>query len=254
MPQAVLLDISGVLHEDGVPLPGAVEAVERLQSANVALRFVTNTSRKTSAAVYAELVEMGFGVEHQQIYTAPEAVKAYLQQHRLRPYLLIHDALVPEFEELDLHDPNAVVLCDAGQRFDYANLDTAFQLLVERDAPLLAVGTNRYFRRQERLHLDAGPFVKALEYAADIHAVILGKPASGFFYAVLHDVGVDAADALMVGDDVEADVVAAMEAGLQGCLVKTGKYRDGDESRAPGARVESNLADVVEKILQERQS
>ncbi|GGY04999.1 hydrolase [Litchfieldella qijiaojingensis] len=248
MPQAVLLDISGVLHEDGVPLPGAVDAVRYLQAASIALRFVTNTSRKTSAAVYAELLDMGFPVERQQIYTAPAAVKAYLQRHRLRPYLLIHDALVPEFDDLDLYDPNAVVLCDAERHFDYANLDTAFQLLVERDAPLLAVGTNRYFRSRGRLHLDAGPFVKALEYAADTQAVILGKPASGFFQAVLHDVGVDAVEALMVGDDAEADVAAAMAAGLQGCLVKTGKYRDGDESRAPGARVEDSLAKLVEAL------
>lgn len=244
MPQAVLLDISGVLHEDAVPLAGAVEAVQRLQASDMALRFVTNTSRKTAATVYAELLEMGFAVERQQIFTAPVAIKDYLRQHRLRPYLLIHDNLVPEFEGLDRHDPNAVVVCDAEQRFDYAHLDDAFQLLQDR-APLLAVGTNRYFRRQGRLHLDAGPFVKALEYAADTRALILGKPAGGFFRAVLEDVGVEAADALMVGDDAEADVAAAMAAGLQGCLIKSGKYRDGDESRAPGAGTAASLAELV---------
>lgn len=248
MLQAVLLDISGVLYEDGVPLPGAVEAVARLQASRLALRFVTNTSRKTSATVYAELLEMGFELERQQVFTAPAAVRRYLEQHRLRPYLLVHEALEPEFEGLNLADPDAVVLCDAEHRLDYRHLDEAFQVL-QQGAPLLAVGTNRYFRQRGGLHLDVGPFVKALEYAADTEAVVLGKPAAGFFRAVLEDIGVGAADALMVGDDAEADVAAAMDIGMRGALVQTGKYRQGDEARTPGASVEASLAELAARLL-----
>lgn len=247
MPRAVLLDISGVLHNDGVPLPKAVEAVSRLQEASVALRFVTNTSRKTGAAVYAELRQMGFEVERSQIHTAPSVLKRYVQQHGLRPYLLIHDNLIPEFDDIDETHPNAVVICDAEYRFDYAHLDDAFQIL-QTGAPLLVVGTNRYFHRQGSLHLDAGPFVKALEYAADTQARVLGKPAPGFFQGVLDEVGVDAGEALMVGDDAEADVAAAIQAGLQGCLVRTGKYRHGDERRAPGCRLAKDLGALVEAL------
>lgn len=248
MLQAVLLDISGVLYEDGVPLPGAVEAVARLQASRLALRFVTNTSRKTSATVYAELLEMGFELERQQVLTAPAAVRRYLEQHRLRPYLLVHEALEPEFEGLNLADPDAVVLCDAEHRLDYRHLDEAFQVL-QQGAPLLAVGTNRYFRQRGGLHLDVGPFVKALEYAADTEAVVLGKPAVGFFRAVLEDIGVGAADALMVGDDAEADVAAAMDIGMRGALVQTGKYRQGDEACTPGASVEASLAELAARLL-----
>ncbi|WP_163557970.1 TIGR01458 family HAD-type hydrolase [Halomonas sp. NO4] len=247
MLQAVLLDISGVLHEDGVPLPGAVAAVAELQASPLALRFVTNTSRKTGATVYAELREMGFELERQQIFTAPAVIRRYLERHRLRPYLLVHESLEPEFEGLDTRDPTAVVLGDAEHRLDYRRLDEAFQLL-QQDAPLLAVGTNRYFRQRGGLHLDAGPFVKALEYAAGIEAQVLGKPAADFFHAVLADVGVRPEEALMVGDDVEADVAAAMALGMQGTLVQTGKYRAGDETRAPAASVEAGLAELVARL------
>jgi HAD superfamily hydrolase (TIGR01458 family) len=248
MLQAVLLDISGVLHEDGVALPGAVEAVARLQSSRLALRFVTNTSRKTGAVVETELRQMGFALERQQVFTAPAAVRRYLEQHRLRPYLLIHEHLEPEFEGLNGADPDAVVLCDAEHRLNYQHLDEAFQVLLQ-GAPLLTVGTNRYFQQRGGLHLDVGPFVKALEYAADTQAVVLGKPAPGFFRAVLEDIGVEAADALMVGDDVEADVAAAMDIGMRGALVQAGKYRAGDEVRAPGASLEASLAELVARLL-----
>ncbi len=251
MLKAVLLDISGVLSEDGEALPGAVEAVGRLQSSGLALRFLTNTSRKTSAAVCDELERLGFAPAPEQVFTAPGAIRRYLEHSGLRPYLLIHERLEPEFAGLPREAPNAVVLGDAEQRLDYAHLDEAFRLLLE-GAPLLAVGTNRYFRQAGTLHLDAGPFVRALEYAAGIEAKVLGKPASDFFHAVLEEIGVAPDEALMVGDDVECDVVAAMELGLQACLIRSGKYRSGDEEQAPQARCEASLADLVDALLEAR--
>ncbi|MDW7748449.1 TIGR01458 family HAD-type hydrolase [Halomonas sp.] len=251
MLKAILLDISGVLAEDGKALPGAVEAVARLQASGMALRFLTNTSRKTSAAVCEELQRLGFAVEPTQVFTAPGAIRRYLEHHRLRPYLLIHEKLEPEFADLPPGEPDAVVLGDAEQRLDYAHLDEAFRLLLE-GAPLLAVGTNRYFRQAGTLHLDAGPFVRALEYAAGVEARVLGKPAGDFFHAVLEEAGVAPGEALMVGDDVECDVAAAMAVGLQACLVRSGKYRPGDEAQAPEARCEASLADLVEALLATR--
>ncbi|WP_331280643.1 HAD hydrolase-like protein [Halomonas sp. BC04] len=163
----------------------------------------------------------------------------------------MHERLEPEFADLPCDEPNAVVLGDAEQRLDYAHLDEAFRLLLE-GAPLLAVGTNRYFRQEGTLHLDAGPFVRALEYAAGIEAKVLGKPSSDFFHAVLEEVGVAPDEALMVGDDVECDVVAAMELGLQACLIRSGKYRPGDEEQAPQARCEASLADLVDALREAR--
>ncbi|MDN3557397.1 TIGR01458 family HAD-type hydrolase [Halomonas maura] len=248
MLKAVLLDISGVLHEDGAPLPGAVAAVGRLQAAGLVLRFVTNTSRKTGDRVHADLRGMGFEVDREQVFTAPAAVRHYLVRHGLRPYLLIHEGLEPEFADLAGDDPDAVVLGDAESRLDYRHLDEAFQCL-QRGAPLLTVGTNRYFRQQGSLHLDVGPFVRALEYAADTRATVLGKPAAGFFRAVLDDAGVTPEQAMMVGDDVDCDVAAAREVGLGACLVRSGKYRPGDEARAPGAECEDGLAALVARLL-----
>jgi len=251
MLKAVLLDISGVLTEDGEALPGAMEAVARLQESDLALRFLTNTSRRTSAKVCEDLQALGFDVAPAQVFTAPGAIRRYLARHRLCPYLLIHERLEPEFADLPSGQPDAVVLGDAEQRLDYAHLDEAFRLLLD-GAPLLAVGTNRYFRQAGTLHLDAGPFVRALEYAAGVEAHVLGKPAGDFFHAVLDEAGVAPDEALMVGDDVECDVVAAMDVGLQACLVRSGKYCAGDEDKAPEARCEASLADLVEALLATR--
>jgi HAD superfamily hydrolase (TIGR01458 family) len=245
MLRAVLLDISGVLYEDDQPLPGALQAVRVLQDKGLPLRLLTNTSRQGKAAIHRQLTAMGFAVGAEQIFSAPQAVLRHVRAHGLRPYCLIHPGLEEEFAGLlDEPEPDAVVLGDAGGRFDYAHLDRAFQLLIE-GAPLIAMGDNRYFRGQGKLHLDAGPFVRALEYAAGTQALVLGKPSAAFFASALEDLGASAESTLMIGDDVVADIQGAQAAGLLACLVRTGKYRAGDALRAPTAWQAADLAEAV---------
>lgn len=247
--EAVLLDLSGVLYVGERPLPGAREALARLRAEGLPLRFLTNTSRSTRAAVAARLARMGLAVPEAEIFTAPRAALARIRARGLRPMLLVHPGLVPEFEGVATEPPDAVFLGDAGEAFTYAALNRAFRLLME-GAPLLAVGRNRYFREPDGLSLDAGPFVAALEHAAGVEAEIVGKPAPAFFRAACADLGVPPARCLMIGDDVEADVAGAVSAGLQGLLVRTGKYRPGDEARLPpGALVADDLAQAVGRAL-----
>jgi ribonucleotide monophosphatase NagD (HAD superfamily) len=68
----------------------------------------------------------------------------------------------------------------------------------------------------------------ALEHAAGRKAVVLGKPAQPFFEAAVKELGLFAAETVMIGDDIKADVGGAQAAGLQGVLVKTGKFHPKD--------------------------
>lgn len=248
--RGVLLDLSGVLYVGAQPLPGAHAALARLEASGLPLRYITNTTRSTRAAIHAALRAMGFDIPEAAIFTAPGAVRRALQARGLRPLLLIHPALAAEFADLPQHDPDAVVLGDAGEAFDYAHLNAAFRLLMD-GAPLIAMGNNRYFKEAEGLSLDVGPFVAALEYAAQVRAEVLGKPAPEFFHAAVAELGCAPAEVVMVGDDYAADVEGALHAGLQAMLVRTGKYRPGDETRIgpPGAVMVADLAEASERIL-----
>ncbi|MEL0027466.1 MAG: TIGR01458 family HAD-type hydrolase, partial [Perlucidibaca sp.] len=173
--KAVCLDIAGVLVDSGQLLPGAAEALHALTAAGLPWRLLTNTSRRPQAAILNELRGFGLPVHAEQLFAAPRVVADVVRARGLRPLLLVHPDIRGEFAGLDTSDANAVVLCDAAEGLDYRSLDRAFALLKE-GAPLLAVGMNRYFQGRERLELDAGPFVKALEYAAGIEAEVIGKP------------------------------------------------------------------------------
>jgi HAD superfamily hydrolase (TIGR01458 family) len=242
---ALLLDLSGVLYDGNFAIAGASNIIDEARRRNLIIRFVTNTATKSTATIAADLQRMHFDVRPDELFTAPMAAGVYLQQKQLRPYLLVHAAIRSEFADLDQHDPNCVVLGDARDDLNYSNLNTAFQLC-KSGAPLIGIGMNKYFMDDHGLMLDAGGFIRAIEWAADIEAIIMGKPSAAFFEQVVASTGVPAARCLMVGDDVVADVAGAISAGLQGCLVKTGKYLPGDEKQLPPS---ARLIDSIRKLF-----
>ncbi|MER7954637.1 TIGR01458 family HAD-type hydrolase [Streptomyces sp. NPDC096030] len=249
--EAVLIDIDGVLTVSWKPLPGAVAAMERLRESGVPLALVTNTTSRSRASLAAALAGEGFPVTADDILTAPAATAAHLREHHPGARCLLintgdvrHDlaglTLVGEGEP-----PDVVVLGGAGEEFDYATLNRAFRH-VRDGARLVAMHRNLYWRTADGLDLDTGAFLVGLERAAGVEAVITGKPSRAFFEAALAHLGAEAADTLMVGDDIESDVLAAQRCGITGALVKTGKYLPETHRAASGApdHVLDSFADV----------
>jgi HAD superfamily hydrolase (TIGR01458 family) len=255
MTRAVLLDLAGVIYQGEQPLPGAVDAIAALRRANLRLRFLTNTTRMPRRALLSRLAGMGIAIADEELFTPAQAARAWLSARKLSPYLLIHPALAEDFAGLRGSEGEAVVVGDAAQGFTYDALNAVFRKLLA-GAEFLALARNRSFKDEDgALSLDTGAFVAALEYATQREAVVLGKPAPDFFKAALAGTETDARDAVMVGDDAEADVAGALEAGIgSALLVRTGKYRQGDEGRPdpPPSAVVEDLAAAARWIMARR--
>ena len=227
----VLIDIDGVLTVSWKPLPGAVAALHQLRAAEVPLALVTNTTSRTRASIASALAEAGFPVTVGDILTAPVIAAAYVQDRYpdARCLLLNSGDIGEDLAGLTLageSDPapaDVVLVGGAGPEFSYQALNRAFGHL-QRGARLVAMHRGLYWRTSEGLQLDTGAFLAGLEQAAGTEAEVVGKPAAAFFATALAHLGVGAADTVMVGDDIEADVLAAQRQGLTGVLVKTGKY------------------------------
>lgn len=253
MIRGVLLDLSGVVHIGDDAVPGALEAIARLNDGGLAVGYLTNTTSRPKRAILERLRRLGLAVEPETLITPAEAARVWLTRNRRAPHLLVTEALAEDFANLgNHHSGEAVVIGDAGQGFTYDALNAAFRKLAG-GAELVALARNRMFRGSDgQLSLDAGAFVAALEYAAQCEAVLLGKPAPAFFEAALARLGTPAGETAMVGDDVEADVSGALAAGI-GCalLVRTGKYADGAEDGAdpPPTAVLADLAAAADWIL-----
>ncbi len=248
-PQAVLIDLAGVLHTGETALPGAVEALARLRRSGLPLRFLTNTTRSPSAAVIARLRRMGFDLHPGEVQTAVLATCTLVALRGLKPHYLVHPDIAGEIGPSS-REPDCVVLGDAGTHFSYDALNTVFRLLMH-GLPLLAMARNRYFMEEDGLSLDMGAFVAGLEYSTGRPAEIVGKPARAFFETALADLGIAAADAVLIGDDLADDIGGAQSAGIAGILVRTGKFRPEDERHATirPQRVVDDFAAAVATLL-----
>ncbi len=230
--KALFLDLSGVLYDGEQLIPRADEAVKLARKNKLVLRFVTNTATKNNQSIIAKLQHINIPIKESELFTAPIAAKRYIQQQQLRPYCLVHQAIKSDFADFDRDEPNCVLLGDAREDLHYQSLNKAFQLC-KKGAPLIGIGLNKYFKDEHGLHLDAGAFIRAIEWAADTKAIIVGKPSSEFFEQIVASTPFDPDQCLMVGDDSVSDVAGAITAGLQGCLVRTGKYQQSDEQQLP---------------------
>jgi HAD superfamily hydrolase (TIGR01458 family) len=247
----VLLDLGGVVFVGNEPIPGAVNAVDRLRANGIVVRFITNTTRQPLRELLAKLLKLGVAATTDEVFMPAIAACRYMQAHNLSPHLLVHPNLTEDFVALSTDGNRAVVIGDAGESFTYASLNQAYRLLTA-GAEFLSLANNRSFRDNDGdLSLDAGPFVAALEYATGRKAKLLGKPSVAFFREALASTGGDAGQVVMIGDDVESDIAGAMALGLAGILVRTGKYALGDEKKItpPPTVVVADLSDAVSWIL-----
>lgn len=248
----VLLDLSGVVFSGNEAIGDAVASVKDLRTNDIPLRFVTNTTSNPLRVLLEKLHSLGVEASHDDIFTPATAARRLLQERGLSPHFLVHPDLLEDLDVPSARAPDAVIVGDAGQGFTFDALNAAFRL-IDSGAAFIALARNRTFRDSDgALSLDAGPFVAALEYASRREALLIGKPSASFYEAAVAHLGTPADETAMVGDDVEADVLGAMEAGMAGILVRTGKYREGDESRiepAPTATV-ADLREAVNWILE----
>lgn len=248
MIKGVLLDLSGVLYNGNDPISGAAGAVTRVRE-KLPVRFVTNTTRKPREKTLKKLSDMGFNISEEEVFTAPMAAKQYIQEKGLSPFLLLHPDLATDFSDVKQEEENCVLVGDAADAFSYQNMNHAFRLLLN-GASLLAMGVNRYFKEGDDFSLDAGPFVNALEYASGTTATVLGKPSRDFYMTAVTSMDCKPEEVIMVGDDVESDVIGALRSGIGGILVKTGKYRDGAEELVEGkADCVDDIAAAVDLVL-----
>ncbi|WP_128436742.1 HAD-IIA family hydrolase [Streptomyces cyaneus] len=261
--RAVLIDIDGVLTVSWQPLPGAVEALREIREAGLGVVLVTNTTSRTRASIAQVLAEAGFPVSAEDILTAPAVTAAYLTEHcpGARCALLNSGDIAEDLGGVTVVDgdegdaaPEVVVVGGAGPEFDYTALNRAFGHL-QRGARLVAMHRNLYWRTDEGLQLDTGAFLVGLEKAARVEAEITGKPSAAFFEAALAHVGVGAGAAVMVGDDIESDVLAAQRAGVTGVLVRTGKYLPETHRAASGTpdHVIDSFADLPALLAELRE-
>lgn len=216
------------------------------------MRFLTNTTKESKNYLHERLTKCGFCLKKNDIFTSLTVSRQYIENHHLNPLLLLEDAALEDFEGIsrNAEEINAVVVGLAPSKFEYESMNHAFRVLMN-GADLIAIHKGRYYSRGDGLALGPGPFVSALEFATGRTATVMGKPEKNFFLSALTGLNCEPHEALMIGDDVRDDIEGALLAGFKAILVRTGKFRPGDENRSsiPPTAVCENFAAAVDYIL-----
>lgn len=223
-----LLDMDGVLYVGDTLIPGASATLAFLRQHKLPFRFITNTTTSTPDELLNKLKRLGLDARREEIFSAVSATAKYLSL-RGQPslYLLVKDSVKPCFAQFPLNDvaPDFVVLGDIGDNWDYHTLNQVFNMLM-RGSKLICMHRNKYWQAEEGLRMDIGAFVAALEYVANTRAIVIGKPVQAFFQFALASLQLPPDKVAVIGDDIEVDIGGGQSIGLQGILVKTGKYRE----------------------------
>ncbi|XP_055707625.1 haloacid dehalogenase-like hydrolase domain-containing protein 2 [Phlebotomus papatasi] len=246
--RAVLIDLSGTLHVEDDPTENAVEALKKLRTLPVIIRFVTNTTKESGQTLHRRLVRIGFELDSGEIYSSLSAAAEYVRKNQLNPLYLLSQDAQKDFPAVDTDKLDSVVVGLAPEEFHYEQLNKAFNLLRPGvGKPLIAIHEGKYYKRSDGLALGPGCFVKGLEYAASTEAVVVGKPNKYFFQSAIPG-NFPPEECVMIGDDAVDDIEGAMKLGMKGLLVKTGKYLPNTTSNPPPTATLDNFAAAVDWI------
>ena len=245
MIKGILLDIGGVLYEGNKIINGAIESLEKLKK-HYKIRFLSNTSRISPNTLYKKLKNMGFNINENEIFTALKDAKMFLENENSNAFVIATDEAKEYFKNLK-GKIKYVLICDAYKNFTYDNLNKAFRYL-EEGCGFIATNKNRYFKDTDELSLDAGGFVKCLEFASEKEAKILGKPNCNFFSLAIKDMNLNKNEVIMVGDDITSDIIGAKACFLKTVLVKTGKFKESDLLKSKPDFLINSIAELPELI------
>jgi 4-nitrophenyl phosphatase len=237
----VIFDLDGVIYRGRQPVPGAPELAGWLHDRGVAVRYATNNSTVSRGGYVERLAGIGIRAAIEEIVTSTSATIEHLRRHApdVRSVLGVgadgmrDDLAAAGFDVVMAGDVAATeppggplggfdaVVVGLDPALDYGRLASAMAA-VAGGARLIATNADARYPTEAGFLPGAGATVAALAAATGVTPDVIGKPAPAMFTATLEASGVDAARCVVIGDNPDADIVAARRAGCASILVLTG--------------------------------
>jgi NagD protein len=249
-----LCDMDGVLVHEGVALPGAADFIAALRAKGRPFQILTNNSIFTARDLRARLAASGIEVPEEAIWTSALATAEFLadQVPNGRAFAIGEAGLTTALHEvgytLTETNPDYVVLGET-RTYSFEAITRAIRLVLggarfiatnpdvtgpSADGPLPATGA-----------------VAALITRATGHTpYFVGKPNPVMIRAALNRIDAHSEETAMVGDRMDTDVLAGMEAGLRTYLVLTGSTKAEEVDRFPfrPTHVRASIQDIIELV------
>src|ERR671916_1567338 len=253
-PECWLTDMDGVLVHEEKALPGAADFLERLVDTGRRFLVLTNNSIFTPRDLAARLTRSGLQVPEESIWTSALATADFL--HTQLPggsaYVIGEAGLTTALYEagytLTDTDPDYVVLGET-RTYSFEAITRAIRLVGE-GARFIATNPDVTGPSPEGPLPATGAVAAMITKATGAEPYFVGKPNPMMFRSALNRIDAHSESTAMVGDRMDTDIVAGIEAGLSTYLVLTGSTRASDVERFPfrPAHVVDSIADLVGRV------
>jgi HAD superfamily hydrolase (TIGR01458 family) len=222
----ILIDFDGVIRLGKDPAPDTNDFFKFISDNNLDAYIISNSTLRTGKDITKYLEDNNLKPEIPAM-TAADATVHYVKEHYRKVSVYCINNIKQLFKDyIDDENPEAVVIGDNGDNWNFQLMNDIFQK-VYNGANIVAMHMNRYWYPQGgELSLDAGAFIRAIEYGASKQAILIGKPSPIYFQSALQMLGLPLATGfIMIGDDIESDIIGAQKAGGKGLLIYTGKTK-----------------------------
>jgi NagD protein len=249
-----LTDMDGVLIHEGIPVPGADAFIKRLRESGRPFLVLTNNSIYTPRDLHARLSRMGLDVPVDNIWTSALATAKFLDdQHPGGTGYVIGEAgLTTALHDagyvLTDADPDFVILGET-RTYSFEALTKAIRLIND-GARFIATNPDNTGPSPEGALPATGSVAALITKATGRDPYFVGKPNPLMMRTGLNHIGAHSETSAMIGDRMDTDVLAGLEAGMETFLVLTGMTATADIDQYPfrPTNVVGSIADLVELI------
>lgn len=229
--KALVVDLDGSVYHGDNLIERADEALNSL-SKKYDLLYLTNNSTRSRAEFACKLANFGISCTKHQLITSGYAAAKYIQEHygSSTVYVIGEQGLKNELHEHDIaicEDDCDCVLVGLDKEFSYNKMTKALNFILN-GAVFIATNNDPFLITNEWAVPGAGALVTAIETASGKKAIVTGKPSAFITGLIVEELKVKPEEILIVGDNLQTDILMGIKGGMRTALVLTGASKMGD--------------------------
>lgn len=225
--------------------PGVERAIDKLHDQGKQVLYVTNNTLLSRKGLAKKLNLMGLEAKEKDVIHPGVAAVEYLREKKGKA-LVFGEGLKEDLKEAGIRTssklPARYLLIGHDPKFDYKKLEVSLEA-VERGADILATAKGKFFVVGNHHIPGTGVLVEVIEYESSKKAILLGKPSNLMRQLVQLEINSPRKETVLVGDELNSDILLGKKAGWFTVLVRTGVDRKASKSIRPDLVVNS-VADV----------
>jgi NagD protein len=247
-----LTDMDGVLVHEGVALPGAADVIKQWQDQGLRFLVLTNNSIYTPRDLAARLKATGLNIPEESIWTSALATADFLHSQKPKgsAYVIGEAGMTTALHEVGYIqtdvNPDYVVLGET-RNFNFETLTKAIRL-INNGSRFIATNPDATGPSADGPLPATGSVAALITKATGKEPYIVGKPNPMMFRSAMNKINAHSESTGMIGDRMDTDVVAGIEAGLHTILVLTGIADDAEIAKYPFRPNEilNSIADLLD--------